>query len=543
MKISIPYVPTPKQALFHASKADEILYGGAAGGGKELWVGTLIPTPNGFIPIGELHPGDMVFGTDGIPHKVIQCSTPKVHDAYRFIFDDGSSVLCNGEHLWFTYTASDLSKLTKRTDEYRKRRRIGSVKTADEIVETLKVRGRANHAIPVCSPLVLPEKEYPLDPYLLGLWLGDGASSGGAFTSADGLEQAFADAGFVIKKYTDKYTWRINGLISILCGMGLVNNKHVPTEYLWGSIEQRRGLLQGLMDTDGNCNKNGSAEFTNENLSLVEAAAHLVTSLGMKCHVTSGDAKLNGVVVAKKYRIKFVPNQPVFRLPRKLERQKLEQRRTTRLRYLIDVERVPSVEMRCIAIDSKDHLYLASENLIPTHNTKALIMDALFRCLKHPGITAAIFRRTYRELDDTDIKEAIASYPKALATFSQARREFSLINGSKILFRHCENAADRFNYSGIEIQALYFDELTGFEKEIYDFLKTRLRAKRDLGVRPLVRSASNPGNIGHGWVKSYFVDAAPYMHITEHSIYSETLGREQITRTQYPGFRESAHHR
>jgi len=99
--------------------------------------------------------------------------------------------------------------------------------------------------------------------------------------------------------------------------------------------------------------------------------------------------------------------------------------------------------------------------------TKAIIMDALFRCLKHPGTTAAVFRRTYRELDDTDIKEATASYPKQLVTYSQARREFTLMNGSKILFRHCENPADRFNYSGIEVQFLYFDELTSFEKEIY----------------------------------------------------------------------------
>ena len=138
--------------------------------------------------------------------------------------------------------------------------------------------------------------------------------------------------------------------------------------------------------------------------------------------------------------------------------------------------------------------------------TKALIMDALFRCLKNPGTTAVIFRRSYGELEDTDIKEAQASYPEKLATYNAGRHEFRLINGSKILFRHCENEADRFKYSGIEIQFLYFDELTSFEQVIYDFIKTRLRAKKSLGVVPIVRSASNPGNIGHGWVKKMFVD-------------------------------------
>ena len=165
--------------------------------------------------------------------------------------------------------------------------------------------------------------------------------------------------------------------------------------------------------------------------------------------------------------------------------------------------------------------------------TKALIMDALFRCLRSPNTTAAIFRRTYQELEDTDVKEAMASYPEAIAKYNAGRHEFKLVNGSKILFRHCESEADRFKYSGIEIQFLYFDELTSFERVIYDFLKTRLRAKRSLGVVPIIRSASNPGNIGHGWVKKMFVDAGPYMSIQEHEVYSETLHKRRKVRTQY----------
>ena len=160
-------------------------------------------------------------------------------------------------------------------------------------------------------------------------------------------------------------------------------------------------------------------------------------------------------------------------------------------------------------------------------------MDALFRCLKNPGTTACVFRRTYQELEDTDIKEAQASYPEGLATYNAGRHEYKLINGSKILFRHCENEADRFKYSGIEIQFLYFDELTSFEQVVYDFIKTRLRAKKSLGVVPIVRSASNPGNIGHGWVKKMFVDAGPYMEIMEQEIYSETLHKSKKIRTQY----------
>lgn len=165
--------------------------------------------------------------------------------------------------------------------------------------------------------------------------------------------------------------------------------------------------------------------------------------------------------------------------------------------------------------------------------TKALVMDAFFRCLTYPNTTAAIFRRTYQELEDTDIKEAKQSYPSKLASYNAGRHEFKLINGSQILFRHCEHEQDKFNYSGIEIQFLYFDELTSFEQGIYDFLKTRLRAKKSLGVVPIVRSASNPGNIGHGWVKKMFVDVGPYMSIQTQEIYSEALHKTKRIRTQY----------
>ena len=165
--------------------------------------------------------------------------------------------------------------------------------------------------------------------------------------------------------------------------------------------------------------------------------------------------------------------------------------------------------------------------------TKALIMDAFFRCLEYPKTTAAVFRRTYAELEDTDIKEAMASYPPEVAKYNAGRHEFLLTNGSKILFRHCEHEEDKYRYSGIEIQFLYFDELTSFEQGVYDFLKTRLRAKKSLGVVPIVRSASNPGNIGHGWVKKMFVDAGPYMSIQEQRIYSEALHKERVIRTQY----------
>lgn len=165
--------------------------------------------------------------------------------------------------------------------------------------------------------------------------------------------------------------------------------------------------------------------------------------------------------------------------------------------------------------------------------TKCTVMDALFRCLQWPKTTAYIFRRTYRELEDTVIKEANASYPASLGRYSVSQKSWQLKNGSEIRFRHCENAKDRYIYSGAEIQWLYFDELTTFEQEVYDFLKTRVRAKKSLGVVPVIRATSNPGNIGHGWVKKYFVDAGPYMSYVKQEVFSQALQKSETFYTQY----------
>lgn len=165
--------------------------------------------------------------------------------------------------------------------------------------------------------------------------------------------------------------------------------------------------------------------------------------------------------------------------------------------------------------------------------SKAIVMDALFRCLKYPKTHAFVFRRTYGELEDTIIKEAKESYPVGLVKYNGARHEMALLNGSMIHFRHCATPSDMYNYKGAEIQWLYFDELTSFEFEIYDFLKTRLRAKKSLGVVPVVRSSSNPGDIGHAWVKKMFVDAAPYMEIFTREIVSKATNKKKVFRMQY----------
>lgn len=169
--------------------------------------------------------------------------------------------------------------------------------------------------------------------------------------------------------------------------------------------------------------------------------------------------------------------------------------------------------------------------------SRAIVQDALMRCLMFPKTHAYLFRRTYPELQDTLIKEAREHYPRELGQYNVGRKDYEMRNGSVIHFRHCASVSDMHNYDGAEIQWLYIDELTSFEYEIFTHLKTRLRAVKSLNIVPVVRCASNPGNIGHAWVKSYFVDAAPFFEMAKKVERSEVTGLTRTFTTQYiPAF-------
>lgn len=155
----------------------------------------------------------------------------------------------------------------------------------------------------------------------------------------------------------------------------------------------------------------------------------------------------------------------------------------------------------------------------------ATVVDAFLQCVMYPGFKAYLFRKTYRELEDTLIAEAQRWVPKEVATYNATAHEMRLTNGSLMRFRHCMNENDKFLYQGSEIYGLYIDELTHFTKSIYDFLVSRVRAPKDLNVRTFIKCTSNPGGVGHGWVKGTFIDPMPNGGIIEKQVFVESMNR------------------
>ena len=329
---------------------------------KALDIETPILTTWGWTPHGALRPGDFVFGPDGEPKRVEAITDPRVEPTYALRFDDGAEVVAGDGHLWDV--ERDLSETPRR------RRHL--IVTTPELFA-----GARPDAIRVTQPVRLAPKRLLIDPYLLGAWLGDGASGQGCLYAGEqdaGHFLSFGVIGNIMPAGGTRtqafYRILVPELQTKLRVLGVLGNKHIPDEYLEASIDQRIALLQGLMDTDGSCYKNGTCAFGATRSLLATGVRRLVTSLGMKAHSDQRYSTLNGQRYGPHYRVMFRPNAttpPIFRLTRKQARvQPIMNERYVK-RYLKTLEPAGERTVNCIQVEGSR--YLAGYDLVPTHNS------------------------------------------------------------------------------------------------------------------------------------------------------------------------------
>lgn len=391
--VPMPWLKT--RDLIELRPGELSIWTGYKGHGKALDITTPIPTPCGWKTMGELSIGDVVFDENG-KHCNIVAATEVLYDrpCYRMEFSDGTVVIADEMHQWLT------SSYSARTSEYHAKRNgrtgrevvkhgndqsakriLPSVVTTGEIAQSLRVyegssANALNHSVSAAGAISMPHADQPIDPYLLGAWLGDGHSQGAVITIADDemLEQLTARIGnFEITKHASLYGYGITGgMQKALKLMGLVGNKHVPEAYLRGSYDQRLELMRGLLDTDGHIDKSGRVEFCNTNKHLAESVLELARTLGIVATIISGRATLYGKDCGEKYRVFFTTNQPVFGMQRKSARIKPAVSIRNERRFIVSCAKVDSVPVRCIQVDSESHLFLATKAFIPTHNSQLL---------------------------------------------------------------------------------------------------------------------------------------------------------------------------
>lgn len=391
--------------------------------GKLEFVDNKVFTPKGRNRIGDLKIGDKVIGSDGKSHNVVGVFPQGEKDLYRVTFNDGSSVLVGLEHLWTVFTrdvnTSRKNNKEDRTvvlttgqlmDKYLKLRLKGKGWNEKRPYEFstyyVEKNGNLKWQIPIVKPIEFENSDIlPIDPYLLGLILGDGHISKNSsihFTvHKDDYDEIFSNYDVFEKKLNPKrpnvrfcyITAGMNKKIEIL---GLKNkkalNKFIPDCYKYSSIENRISILQGLMDTDGHCMLNkkkenvfSGTEYCTISEQLADDVCEIVYSLGGIARKKSkiGSYTKNGIkyICKKAYRINIKMPEGInpFRLKRKSDRYNPPKKYKV-ARYISNIEYEKKGEAVCISVDSPDNLYVTEHGIV-THNTAQALLTINMR---HP---------------------------------------------------------------------------------------------------------------------------------------------------------------
>ena len=356
----------------------------------------LLPTPTGWTTLEDLGAGDTLLSPSGQPVSVATVSAPFAVDGFRV-------TLASGEHF-------DVAPGQRWQTQARGDRRGGRLTTeflARRVTEGTEER--PIYRVPITEPLQLADADLPIDPYVLGAWLGDGDTHDAGMTSGDDdrdfIRGQFHAEGFatVMRKDPRGNRWGVYGLHQPLRENGLLGNKHVPAAYLRGSHRQRLALFQGLMDTDGTVNAEGQAMFTSTLRPLADAALEVARTLGLKARMHASRAQLDGIDHGPCCRVSFwaPPQIPVFRLVRKHDRQRPHRSRRSRVEYIHRVEVMGSLTTREILLADADGHFLAGRGLVPLCDARAVFTPSPARVRAwartrgiHVGVTGPIRKRS-----------------------------------------------------------------------------------------------------------------------------------------------------
>jgi hypothetical protein len=361
------------------------------GEGRAEWVGNMVYTPNGKRKIGELKVNDYVIGSDGKKTKVTGVYPQGKKELYRISFNDGFSVLTCKEHLWKVYP-NTMDKKDGHVLSVEQMLDVNGIIDSNGIGRNAlkkyktstyyKNKYGCKWRIPIVEPIVFKDVNLPLDPYFLGLLLGDGGLTTRAIRYASADQELINYISDILPedisiKKVSAYDHKIsaclhrNSITQKLRMLGVMGkgakDKFIPEIYKIASINDRLRILQGLMDTDGYCGNHG-AEFYSISRTLAYDVVDLVHSLGgvarIRKKITNRKVR-NGVGFVYIVRVNLPPQFNPFKLTRKSSKYYKPYKFS---RYISDISFERIDDAVCISVENKDSLYV-TENAIVTHNT------------------------------------------------------------------------------------------------------------------------------------------------------------------------------
>lgn len=411
---------------------------------------TPILTTDGWTTFASIRSGQHVYGADGRPTRVIAVSDVFPHErCYKVGFTDGAEYVVGAGHLWHV----------KRKDSGGWRA-VATETLARSVGGRRQDNGRVEYNWRVRCDAVpqTPSADLPLDPYVFGLWLGDGNSIGAVITVGEqdlafAREQLLAAGYTITREYQGNDEWRPwhlafalgqpwsrDGFLPRLRKLGVYGNKHIPDIYLTASPAQRLELLRGLMDTDGSVastNRSPQVEFSSSCEPLARDFQRLARSLGIRV-----SAKCRTTTHKDNWRFLWTPTVNPFRMPRKAQHFQAPVSRRHEVMSVTSVEPVPTVPTRCIQVANADGVYLVGQHFTPTHNSilEGRELTGLFaideeRLIIHSAHEQATSSEHFRRL--LMLIESVPDFDRQVmkAPRGKGAEAIELRNGSRIFFK------------------------------------------------------------------------------------------------------------
>ena len=522
------------------SNADIVCFTGGTGGGKLNPLDEPVLTVDGWKQMGDIRIGDELVAPLNRERSFVTGIYPQgVKPIYKVTTSDGRTTRCGLEHLWRVYTEKQV---------YKHRRGRGGffVKTTKEIKEEFLDKGKSVY-LPVALPYLGKEKDLPIDPYVLGVWLGDGCRGHSVITISN-------DEPDIIEKVANRLdaTYRIHGAasysnlihqndltrktLSSLKSFKLdiySRERYIPQEYLHASIGQRMDLLKGLMDSDGNIDEKNRFSFSTTSTKLKDGFVELCRSLGYIVGVNKDNRTRYESGVC--WDISIQTNDIIFSSQKHLSKYyaNLEKYKNKNREYKHDFIRIKSIEYvgdmeaQCIMVSNKDHLYITNDYIV-THNTVALYYAPIEYLAMNDNAKIVCFMRNVSDfwgsgkvadslkkmypLVDRSIKKQPHD-PIGEIIRRQEDMGLKLYNGSEIKFQQLDNESpiviDKIA-KGLQAKKLIFDECNKFQWRTISSFFPRLRS--DTQGKAQIFLAQNPerecfmrqmcgkGVHGGGWI-------------------------------------------
>jgi len=334
-------------------------------------------TPNGWVNMGDIKVGMYVVGSDGQPTEVLGVFPQGEQSVVRVTLSDGSWCRVGWDHLWYVQTRNQ-----------RTRDQVGHVMTTRQIVDKgicrqFGKRELYDFCIPMVEPVNYQSSPVQLDPYILGVILGDGTTSPSGDVTVC-TDRDIINSSDMLRYLRDHKTCdyvgygSLPGKQSIIKSLGLNGKrsweKFIPSNYMTAQINDRLAMVQGLMDSDGSPIDKGGAEFSSTSEQLTDGLVELVESLG-------GNARKKGPRITRyqngegrpswRVNVKLPSSMEPFRLQRKLDKW-VRPTKYQPMRYIVDAVDEGVEESTCIKVAAKDSLYVTRHHVV-THNTSVAL--------------------------------------------------------------------------------------------------------------------------------------------------------------------------